>query len=85
MVVIGNTQFLKPTNMRSELTHFVNSSINWLAGREELVGSIGSKPVRPQKITIKEEDKFKIDMTVILIIPAISLFISLLLWWNRRS
>ncbi len=85
MIVIGNTQFLKPANMRSELTHFVNSSINWLAGREALVGSIGSKPVRPQKITIKAEDKAKLDLTVIVIIPAIGFIISMLFWWNRRS
>lgn len=85
MIVIGNTQFLKPDNMRSELTHFVNSSINWLAGRESLVGSIGSKPNRPQKITIKPEDKAKLDLTAIVIIPAIGFIISLLFWWNRRS
>jgi len=85
MIVIGNTQFLKPDNMRSELTHFVNSSINWLAGREDLVGSIGSKPVRPQKISIKVKDKFYLDVTVIAIIPGIGLLITLLLWWNRRS
>ena len=85
MIVIGNTQFLKPANMRSELTHFVNSSINWLAGREELVGTIGSKPVRPQKITIKKEDKAKLDIAVIIVIPAVGFIISLLFWWNRRS
>ncbi len=85
MIVIGNTQFLKPNNMRSELTHFVNSSINWLAGREKLVGTIGSKPAHNQKITITKADKSKLDIAVIIVLPAISLFIACLVWFNRRS
>lgn len=85
MIVVGNTQFLQPNNMRSELTHFVNSSINWLAGREELVGTISSTPVRPQKITIQKEDKTKIDLAVIIVLPSICLFICLISWWTRRS
>ncbi len=85
MIVIGNTQFLKPSNTRSELTHFINSSINWLAGREKLVGTIGSKPVYQQKLTIKKDDKDQIDLIVILIIPSIGLAITLLVWFNRKS
>ena len=85
MIVVGNTQFLKPNNMREELTHFTISSINWLAGREDLVGKIGQKPAQNQKITIPEEQKSKINFTVIAILPCISALIGLIVWFNRRS
>jgi len=85
MIVVGNTQFLKPNNMREELTHFTISSINWLAGREDLVGTIGQKPAQNQKITIPEEQKSKINFTVIAVLPCISALIGLIVWFNRRS
>ncbi len=85
MIVIGNTHFLKPNNMREELTHFTVSSINWLAGREDLVGSIGQKPAENQKITIPEEQKSKINISVLAVLPSISAFIGLIIWFNRRS
>ncbi len=85
MIVIGNTQFLKPRNTRSELTHFINSSINWLAGREQLVGTIGSKPFYQQKLTVRQEDKTMIDYILILLLPGIGLVITLLVWFNRKS
>ena len=85
MIIVSNTQFLKPTNMRDELTHFVNSSINWLAGREDLVGTIGTKPNYQQKITITKEDKSEIDIALTIVLPCIAVFIAFLSWFNRRS
>ncbi len=85
MIVMGNTQFLKPDNMREELTHFMVSSINWLAGREELVGTIGSKPVQNQKITIPENQKTNINITILVALPCIASIIAFIVWFNRRS
>ena len=85
MIVVGNTQYLKPNNMREELTHFTISSINWLAGREDLVGNIGQKPAQSLKITIPEEQKSQINIAVIAVLPCISAFIGLIIWFNRRS
>lgn len=85
MIVVGNTQFLKPNNMREELTHFTISSINWLAGREDLVGNIGQKPAQNQKITIPEEQKSNINITILAILPSITALIGLIVWFNRRS
>ena len=85
MIVVGNTQFLKPNNMREELIHFTISSINWLAGREDLVGNIGPKPAKNLKITIPEEQKSKINFAIIAVLPCISAFIALIVWFNRRS
>jgi len=85
MIVVGNTKFLKPNNMREELTHFMISSINWLAGREDLVGNIGQKPAFNQKITIPEKQKSQINFTIIAILPALASIIGLIVWFNRRS
>lgn len=85
MIVVGNTKFLKPNNMREELTHFMISSINWLAGREDLVGNIGQKPALNQKITIPEKQKSQINFTIIAILPALASIIGLIVWFNRRS
>lgn len=85
MVILGNTQFLRPNNMRSELTHFMVSSINWLAGREELVGTIGTKPVQNQKITIPAEQKTKISIAILVVLPCTAAFIAFIVWFTRRS
>lgn len=84
MIVIANTDYLKPSNMREELTHFTNSSINWLVGRENLIG-IGPKPVTNQKVTIQSAHKSFIDKTVLIFLPVFSLLIALVLWNSRRS
>ena len=85
MIVMGNTQFLRPNNMRSELTHFMISSINWLAGREDLVGTIGTKPVQNQKITIPEEQKTQINVAILAILPCLAALVAFIVWFNRRS
>jgi hypothetical protein len=85
MIVMGNTKFLRPNNMRDELTHFMVSSINWLAGREELVGSIGSKPVQNQKITIPENQKSQINITILMVLPGLAAILAFIVWLNRRS
>ena len=85
MIVIGNTKFLRPNNMREELTHFMTSSINWLAGREDLVGSIGQKPVQNQKLTIPAKQKSQINYAILIVLPGISAIIAFIVWFNRRS
>jgi hypothetical protein len=85
MIVMGNTQFLRPNNMRGELTHFMVSSINWLAGREDLVGSIGVKPARNQKITIPENQKSQINIAILFGLPGLAAILAFIVWFNRRS
>lgn len=85
MIVMGNTQFLRPNNMRGELTHFMVSSINWLAGREDLVGSIGQKPVQSQKITIPEKQKSQINLAILFGLPCFAAILAFIVWLNRRS
>lgn len=84
MIVVGNTDFLKPDNMREELNHFVNSGVNWLVGRESLIG-IGPKPTYRKKITVQSAHKSFIDQLVLFFLPVSSLFVALVLWNSRRS
>lgn len=84
MVVIANTEFLRPENAREELSYFINSTINWLVGRESLIG-IGPKPVYRKKITVQSAHKSFIDQVTLIFMPLASLFIGLVLWNSRRS
>ncbi|MEO1857972.1 MAG: Gldg family protein [Rubritalea sp.] len=84
MVVIANTEFLRPDNAREEMSYFINSTINWLVGRESLIG-IGPKPVYRKKITVQSAHKSFIDQVILIYLPLVSLLIGLLLWNSRRS
>lgn len=84
MVVIANTDFLRPDNIREEMNYFTNSTINWLIGRESLVG-IGPKPVFRKKITIQAAHKSFIDQLILIYLPVATLLIALVLWNTRRN
>lgn len=84
LILITNSRFLQPENMRDELNHFIDSSINWLVGREELIG-IGAKKAYKQKITLNADEKRHIDATVIIAMPLCALFVAFILWRDRRS
>ena len=84
MIVIANTDFLQPANMREELNYFVNSGINWLVGRDALIG-IDPKPVYRKKITLQSAHKSFIDQIILLYMPIASLLIALVIWNSRRN
>ncbi|PQJ29170.1 Gldg family protein [Rubritalea profundi] len=84
MVVIANTDFLRPENAREEMSYFINSTINWLVGRESLIG-IGPKPVFRKKITVQSAHKSFIDQIILIYMPFASLLFGLVLWNSRRS
>ncbi|MFT5882374.1 MAG: hypothetical protein ACI9FG_000877 [Crocinitomicaceae bacterium] len=84
MVVIANTDFLRPDNAREEMSYFINSTINWLVGRESLIG-IGPKPVYRKKITVQSAHKSFIDQITLIYLPFATLLIGLVLWNSRRT
>ncbi|MFC5051595.1 Gldg family protein [Rubritalea spongiae] len=84
MIVVANTDFLQPANMREELNYFINSSINWLVGRDALIG-IDPKPVYRKKITIESSHKSLIDQFILIYLPIASLLIALIIWNSRRT
>lgn len=84
MVVIGNTDFLATRKTRPEQADFIQSSVNWLIGREELIG-IGSKKLDRHKMTILPAHNTFITKVVLIFIPAVALLTSLIVWNTRRA
>lgn len=84
MVVIGNTDFLATRKTRPEQVDFIKSSVNWLIGREELIG-IGPKKLYRHKMTILPAHNAFITKVVLIFVPAVALLISLIVWNTRRA
>ncbi|MBT8045108.1 MAG: hypothetical protein KJO79_09170, partial [Verrucomicrobiae bacterium] len=84
MVVIANTDFLKTRKTRPEQADFVKSSVNWLVGREDLIG-IGPKKLHRHKITILDAHNTFVSRVVLIFLPATALLVSLVVWNVRRA
>lgn len=84
MVVIGNTDFLATRKTRPEQADFIRSSVNWLIGREELIG-IGPQKLYRHKMTILPAHNAFITKVVLIFIPAAALLTSLIVWNTRRA
>jgi uncharacterized membrane protein len=84
MVIIGNTDFLASQKTRPEQADFVKSSINWLIGREDLIG-IGPKKLHRHKVTILDAHQTFITRVVLIFLPAGALLTSLIIWNMRRA
>ena len=84
MVVIGNTDFLASRKTRPEQADFIQSSFNWLIGREELIG-IGPKKLYRHKMTILATHNKFITKLVLIFIPAVAILIALIVWNTRRA
>lgn len=84
MVIIGNTDFLSEKNIRPEQADFVKSSINWMIGREELIG-IGPRKLHRHKITLLDSHNTFINQILLVFMPAAMLLTSLIVWNMRRA
>jgi len=84
LVVIGNTDFLKAGLLREEQLDFVNSVVNWLIGREELIG-VGPRQITAYKLNLVEEQTGTFERIILFIMPLIAAFFAFLTWRLRRS
>lgn len=84
MVVIANTDFLSTRKTRPEQADFIRSSVNWLVGREELIG-IGPKKLHRHKITLLDAHDAFISKVVLIFIPLAFLLTGLIIWNIRRA
>ena len=84
MVIIGNTDFLATKKTRPEQADFVKSSVNWLVGRDDLIG-IGPRKLYRHKITILDAHNTFISRLVLIFLPAIALLTALIIWNMRRA
>ncbi len=84
MVVISNTDFLAQNKTRPEQADFVKSSVNWLVGRDDLIG-IGPRKLYRHKITILDAHSAFINKLVLIFLPAFAVLIALIVWNVRRA
>lgn len=84
MVVIANTDFLKPIHHRAENLDFLASSVNWLIGRESLTGS-GPRSLTTYKLPLLDAQVSFINRVNLFFIPAFFLLIGAFVWSSRRA
>ncbi|MBK1834756.1 DUF7088 domain-containing protein [Roseibacillus ishigakijimensis] len=84
MVVISNSHFLHPERAREEQIDFVKNSVNWLIGREELVG-VGPRGLRTYKLNLIGPEVSFLNNLILLFLPAGLLVMGGLVWSNRRA
>ncbi|MBB5350103.1 hypothetical protein HNR46_000324 [Haloferula luteola] len=84
MVVIGNTDFLAPDNLRQTNLDFFASCANWLIGREDLAGE-GPANLRLYKLPLLPPQVTFINRINLLLMPALILVIGAFIWSSRRS
>ncbi|KAB2638095.1 MAG: hypothetical protein DVB25_08635 [Verrucomicrobia bacterium] len=84
MIVVSNTDFLKPANQRAENIDFLASSVNWLLGREALTG-IGPRSLGTYKLPILEAQVTFINRMNLLFLPAFFVLVGALIWSSRRA
>ncbi len=84
MVVVANTDFLKPINRLAENVDFLACSANWLMGREALAG-IGPRSLSTYKLPILEAQVAFVNRVNWFFLPAFFLLIGTIIWSSRRA
>lgn len=84
MVVISNTDFLDTKKTRPEQSDFIKASVNWLVGRDELIG-IGPKKLHRHKITLLDAHDTFISRVVLIFLPLASILTAMIVWNMRRA
>lgn len=84
MMVIANTDFLKPENHRAENLDFLASSVNWLVGRDALAG-IGPRSLWNYKLPILDAQVSFINRVNLFFLPAAIILIGAFVWSSRRA
>jgi ABC-type uncharacterized transport system involved in gliding motility auxiliary subunit len=83
MVVISNSDFLEPRHHRAENLDFLASSVNWLAGREQLAG-IGPRALGTYKLPLLDAQVSFINRVNLFFLPAMLLLAGAFVWSSRR-
>lgn len=84
MIVVSNTDFLKPENQRAENIDFLASAVNWLVGREALAG-IGPRSLGTYKLPILEAQVTFINRANLFFLPAFFVLVGAIIWSSRRA
>ncbi len=83
MIVIGNSAFMLPDNVRKANLDFLASCANWLVGREELSGET-ARNIPIYRLPLLEPQITYINRVNLIVIPALLLLIGAMVWSSRR-
>ena len=84
MIVISNSHFLHTERIREEQVDFIKNSVNWLIGREELIG-VGPRGLRTYKLNLVGPEVSFLNNLCLIFIPGALLLLGGLVWSNRRA
>lgn len=83
MIVISNLDFLDPAQHRAENLDFLASSVNWMIGREQLIG-IGPRSLDTYKLPLLDAQVSFMNRINLFFLPAFLLVIGAFVWSSRR-
>jgi hypothetical protein len=83
MIVTGNSDFLGNDALNEANVDFVVAGLNWLLNREELIG-IPPKAEQQFTLNLTEDQLQRIELLVMLIIPATVAMVGGVVWVQRR-
>ncbi len=84
MIIISTSDFLHPERLREEQLDFTKNCMNWLLGREELMG-IGPRALERRKLNLIPSEVGFLQKIVVFFIPAGLLAFGLFIWNTRRA
>jgi hypothetical protein len=84
MIVVTNSDFLRPSKRHKEHIDFLRNTTNWLIGREELMG-IGPMPVKHYKLLLPASKVSFANMLNVIFIPGALMLVGVFVWNIRRA
>jgi hypothetical protein len=84
MIVVTNSDFLRPRTRHKEHIDFLRNTTNWLIGREELMG-IGPMPVKHYKLLLSASKVSFANMLNVIFIPGALMLVGIFIWNIRRA
>ena len=84
LIVVGSSQFAFDVSATPQGTDFILSSINSLLDRGRLSG-VTAKSVTHFALNLTEDQLGRIALFTMLVLPALSAFIGVFVWWRRRT
>ncbi|MCH7225191.1 hypothetical protein [Haloferula sp. A504] len=84
MIVLGNSAFMRPDNVRKANLDLLASCSNWLVGREALAGE-SARNIPRYRLPLLEPQITYINRLNLVILPALLLLIGASVWSARRA
>lgn len=85
MVIFGSSTFILNGWFQQQLnSDLILNSVNWLAGEDEQILSIGPREQTNRRINLTPLQAGIISWMALLIMPLIGLIVAVITWWRRR-